>query len=106
MPQLSLKVPIFRRWGKKFFVATDSLFFAEVPPIRPVNTITNSEVTWLVYPFAKEGDRFSMGDPELQFTTWADVETSLREGTAPEPDEVLLEVLQKKQKYKLPVRTA
>lgn len=26
MPQLALKVPIFRRWGKRFFVAVDTTF--------------------------------------------------------------------------------
>lgn len=31
MPQLSLKVPVFRRWGKKFFVAADRLFFSSLP---------------------------------------------------------------------------
>ena len=53
MPQLSLKVPVFRRWGKKFFVVVDAAFYAAMPPIREVSSVENSEVTWLVYPLPR-----------------------------------------------------
>ena len=36
MPQLSLKVPVFRRWGKRFFVVVDDPFFTALPRIRHV----------------------------------------------------------------------
>ena len=48
MPQLALKVPVIRRLGKRFFVAVDSSFFAEMPTFRTVDQGT-SEITWLVY---------------------------------------------------------
>jgi len=94
MPQLALKVPIFRRWGKKFFVAVDSLFFDALPTMNTVDAIANSEVTWLVYPVEYQRDRrvFLVGSPRVVFTTWEDVAGALREGAPPSPNEVLEEL--------------
>jgi hypothetical protein len=94
MPQLQLKVPVFRRWGKKFFVVVDSQFFGALPTIKP-SSLTNSELIWLNYPIRKSGDSYMMQDPEVVGTQWEDVLTSLREGQAPERDEILLELQQK-----------
>lgn len=91
IPQLQLKVPVFRRWGKKFFVVVDSQFFRSLPEFR-TTTAANSEVTWLVYPLALAGEVYSMQDVSPVFTEWADVETSLREGRAPDPSEILTEL--------------
>lgn len=101
MPQLNLKVPVFRRWGKKFFVAVDTSFFAAMPAIRNVNSLSNSEVTWLVYPFGVANGSFTPGQPEVKFTLWEDVLGALREGTAPTPEEVLAEIRLKLPKLKL-----
>jgi len=46
IPQLSLKVPVFRRWGKKFFVVVDTLFLDALPHFESTSP-ANSEVTWL-----------------------------------------------------------
>lgn len=92
MPQLALKVPIFRRWGKRFFVAVDSTFFGTLPNIR-TQTQSNAEVTWLVYPFehlATGG--YQMNDPTAYHTLWDDVLDSLREGQPPEKNEFLKEL--------------
>jgi hypothetical protein len=106
MPQLSLKIPVFRRWGKKFFVATDSLFFAQVPKIRTINSFANSEVTWMVYPFEEYDGHFQMGEPKVVYTLWDDVLTALREGVAPDPAEILDEIERKREEKSLPVLTA
>ncbi len=92
MPQLSLKVPIFRRWGKRFFVAVDETFFDEMPPMRQLDTIDNSEVTWLVYGFDRKDDRFQMVLKRPVFTHWDEVVSALREGIAPKPSEMLSEL--------------
>jgi hypothetical protein len=92
MPQLSLKVPVFRRWGKKFFVAVDQTFFDALPAMQTVTDIENSEVTWLVYPFKKNGKVFEMGFPRVVFTLWDEVVAALREGSAPKPGEMLAEL--------------
>lgn len=89
MPQLNLKVPVFRRWGKKFFVAVDSIFFENLPKIRSVESQNNSEITWLVYPIGKIGSRCKMHDPKVVYTVWDDVATALREGKAPDPSEII-----------------
>jgi len=92
MPQLALKVPIFRRWGKKFFVAVDAAFFDALPPLKTVSP-DNAEITWLAYPFARGSQGgFSMGKPAIYHTLWDDVLASLREGEAPERSELLDEI--------------
>jgi len=103
MPQLALKVPVFRRWGKKFFVAVDQCFFEALPTIKRVDDPANSEVTWLVYPFALVEGRFKMGDPRPVFTIWEDIQAALREGREPSPDDILTELTRIQQKKGLPV---
>lgn len=89
MPQLSLKVPVFRRWAKRFFVAVDSSLFATLPPMQP-RRVSEAEVTWLVYPFGhRETGGYSMGDPTVVHTHWEDVQAALREGEAPDPEQLL-----------------
>jgi hypothetical protein len=91
IPQLQLKVPVFRRWGKKFFVVVDSQFFRSLPEFR-TTTPANSELTWLVYPLAQQGEIYQMQGVQPTYTEWADVETSLREGRAPDPSEIITEL--------------
>src|SRR5437016_5519782 len=91
MPQLSLKVPVFRRWGKRFFVVVDEAFFTTLPKIRRVTGKENSEITWLVYELNRNasGVGYSLNDPDVIFTLWDDVLTALREGEAPQQSDVL-----------------
>jgi restriction endonuclease NotI len=92
MPQLALKVPIFRRWGKRFFVATDSAFFSELPAMSPQSP-GNGEVTWLGYEFGRGLDGgYRMAPPKVVHTLWDDVEIALREGRAPEKSELLAQL--------------
>jgi Restriction endonuclease NotI len=91
IPQLQLKVPVFRRWGKKFFVVVDSQFFRSLPDFR-TTTPANSELTWLVYPLVHLDEAYQMQDVQPIYTEWADVETSLREGRAPDPSEIISEL--------------
>ncbi len=92
MPQLALKVPIFRRWGKRFFVAVDSTLFDTLPRMR-TQTAGNSEVTWLVYRFGRQSDGgYRMEDPIVRHALWDDVLEALREGRPPERDELLHEL--------------
>ena len=94
MPQLQLKVPVFRRWGKKFFVVVDTQFFGALPTFKP-STMTNSELIWLNYPIRKSGTAYVLSEPKVIGTQWDDVLTSLREGEAPEKEEILSELQQK-----------
>jgi Restriction endonuclease NotI len=94
MPQLQLKVPVFRRWGKKFFVVVDSLFFRELPVMK-TTSISNSEIIWLNYAIELQSNAFRMRDPLVAGTTWDEVVNSLREGIAPEPQEIISELQRK-----------
>jgi hypothetical protein len=100
MPQLALKVPIFRRWGKRFFVATDSTFFSELPAMNPQSS-GNSEVTWLSYDFERQREGgYRMQSPTVVHTLWDDVETALREGKAPEKSELLAQLTESATRFK------
>lgn len=91
-PQLQLKVPVFRRWGKKFFVVVDRLFFDELPVFKET-TKSNSEITWLVYDLKKQGYAFELSDLRTSFTNWDTVQNTIREeGRSPEPDEIIAEL--------------
>ena len=103
MPQLQLKVPIFRRWGKKFFVVSDTLFFKSLPKF-PVVSQANSELTWLTYPIAASGTNFKMQNPIIVHSAWDDVNNALREGKPPEPAEILAELQTKLHKSKSMIR--
>lgn len=91
MPQLQLKLPVFRRWGKKFFVVVDELFFNALPPFKTTST-ANSEITWLVYPFKFRENKYEMGTPKIVYSEWDEIKNALREGLAPEPQEVINEL--------------
>lgn len=98
VPQLQLKVPVFRRWGKRFFVVVDSQFFGSLPSF-PTTTVANSEVTWLTYPISKDGPDYAMQDVNVVYSQWDDVQNALREGIAPDPAEIVEEL---QSKLKLP----
>jgi Restriction endonuclease NotI len=100
MPQLAIKVPIFRRWGKRFFVATDSAFFSELPMI-PHQSAGNSEVTWLTYELGRGPDGgYRMLAPTVVHTLWDDVEIALHEGKAPEKSDLLAQLTVSAKKLK------
>jgi len=107
MPQLALKTPLFRRWGKKVFVAVDSRFFDALPsiPTDECQSFENSEVTWMVYPFDAGDEGYHIGRPRIVFTFWDDVLTALREGVAPAPAEVIADIERKQREKNLPVLT-
>jgi len=92
MPQLFLKVPVFRRWGKKFFVVVDDHFFSNLPKFRKASSASNSELTWLSYSFKRTGPDYLMQGPDIHYSLWDDVQSALREGVAPEREEVEAEL--------------
>ncbi len=91
MPQLQLKVPVFRRWGKKFFVVVDAQFFSRLPTMKQAS-LSNSEIVWLSYPIKLHGENYNLDEPQVFGSHWDDVMTALREGNAPEKDEILREL--------------
>jgi hypothetical protein len=51
MPQLQIKVPTLRRWGKKVAVIIDEGFYASIGVMRQVGDVSNCDVAWFVVGF-------------------------------------------------------
>ena len=48
LPQLQVKVPTLRRWGKKMAVLVDEQFFSTLAPMEEVTDVSNSDIVWFV----------------------------------------------------------
>jgi hypothetical protein len=48
MPQLQIKVPTLRRWGKKMAVVVDEQFMSSLGRMETVPDISNADVAWFV----------------------------------------------------------
>lgn len=48
MPQLMIKVPSLRRWGKKMVVVIDRPFLDAMDDMEPVDHISNCDIIWVV----------------------------------------------------------
>lgn len=48
MPQLQIKVPTLRRWGKKMAVVVDKAFWESLGEMRSVKNISNADIVWFV----------------------------------------------------------
>ena len=82
MPQLMIKVPALRRWGKKVIVAIHDDFFGWLPPC-PVVDESNAELTWLVYRAEDQGDRYRLHLKQTVPTTLENAITSLTAAVPP-----------------------
>lgn len=92
MPQLQLKVPVFRRWGRRFFVVVDSQFFNSLPQF-PAERAGAGELTWLIYPIERAGENYELGNVRVVHSQWEQVGHALRvEGTPPTQQEVVQEL--------------
>jgi len=82
MPQLMIKVPALRRWGKKVLVAIHEDFFRWLPEC-PVLDESNAELTWLVYRAEDRGDCYRLALQRSVPTTLEDAVTSLTAAVPP-----------------------
>lgn len=94
MPQLENKVPVFRRWGIKFFVIVDTFFSEQLPMIKETSK-GNSEVTWLICDYAREGNIMKLNSISPKYTIFEDVQAALRTDIPPEKSEILGELREK-----------
>jgi hypothetical protein len=69
MPQLLVKVPTLRRWGKKMAVVIDEDFFAELGRMDRVPDISNCDVAWFIVRFEENRDAFTVQRKEVFLTT-------------------------------------
>lgn len=71
MPQLQIKVPTLRRWGKKMAVVVDRAFFDSVGEMDNVADISNADIAWFIVRFEEvEGGKYSrIVRDEVRYTT-------------------------------------
>lgn len=70
MPQLQIKVPTLRRWGKKMAVVVDRAFFDSIGEMDDVPHISNADIAWFIVKFEDEGgDRVRLVRDEVRYTT-------------------------------------
>ncbi|MBX9659136.1 MAG: hypothetical protein K2X00_11265 [Nitrospiraceae bacterium] len=53
MPQLQIKVPTLRRWGKKMAVVVDVPFFRSMGAMRTVSDVSNADIVWFLVDFVR-----------------------------------------------------
>jgi hypothetical protein len=70
MPQLQIKVPTLRRWGKKMAVIVDKGFWESLGEIRPVSHLSNADIAWFIVDYEGPVDgRYRLIPLEAVFTT-------------------------------------
>lgn len=71
MPQLQIKVPTLRRWGKKMAVVVDEPFFQSLGPMDKVDDVSNCDIVWVIVRFTEQDGsgtaEISLAD--LRYTT-------------------------------------
>lgn len=66
MPQLQIKVPTLRRWGKRTAVVVDEHFFGALGRMQHVHDISNADVAWFV---VRYDDRHRLARGSVYLTT-------------------------------------
>ena len=68
MPQLQIKVPTLRRWGKKMAVVVDEDFIGNMGRMRTVADASNADVAWFVVRFDESGSAPRLARGPVYFT--------------------------------------
>jgi len=71
MPQLQIKVPTLRRWGKKMAVVVDRAFFDSIGEMDHVADISNADIAWFIVRFedVPGNPRTRLVRDEVRYTT-------------------------------------
>jgi len=69
MPQLQIKVPTLRRWGKKMAVVVDRSFFAALGSMDDVSDVSNCDIAWFVVDYDESSGEFILGPGFVRMTT-------------------------------------
>ena len=71
MPQLQIKVPTLRRWGKKMAVVVDKHFFNSLGHMEEVGDLSSGDIAWFTVDFEEEsgGRRFRLVRDSIHVTT-------------------------------------
>jgi hypothetical protein len=84
MPQLQIKVPTLRRWGKRMAVVVDRSFFSSIGTMSTFDHISNADIAWFIVDFASvDGEpRYTLTKHAVFYTTLEDAVIGLTGGTA------------------------
>lgn len=69
MPQLQIKVPTLRRWGKKMAVVVDEGFFDALGNMEDAGHVSNADLAWFVCRFVQGGASINLEPAFVKFTT-------------------------------------
>jgi hypothetical protein len=92
MPQLQIKVPTLRRWGKKMAVVVDEAFFDALGDMQRVHHISNGDIVWFVVGYDDGDTQAKIAPREYVVTTLEDSVTGLTAGEAVSKEEFEIEI--------------
>lgn len=69
MPQLQIKVPTLRRWGKKMAVVVDESFFAALGAMEEVKDASNADIAWVIVELIERGETADLAIKTIKYTT-------------------------------------
>src|ERR1700677_4297088 len=69
MPQLQIKVPTLRRWGKKMAVVVDEAFFSALGAMDDVKEPSNADIGWFIVRLRENGKVATLEPAFVRFTT-------------------------------------
>lgn len=84
MPQLMIKVPTLRRWGKKMVVVVDAAFFNALDQMHQETHISNCDIVWIIVDYREEVGS-AHAELEVTRTVFATLEESMKALTAGTP---------------------
>ena len=91
MPQLQIKVPTLRRWGKKMAVVVDAPFFKSLGKISRGKHVSNADIVWFVVGYAGASNTLEI--VERIYTTLESSVDALTAGQAVTKDEFEKEIV-------------
>ncbi len=69
MPQLQIKVPTLRRWGKKLALVVDKAFYDEFGEAPQANDVSNADIIWFVVDYKASDNNAKLKQHSLRMTT-------------------------------------
>lgn len=85
MPQLQIKVPTLRRWGKKMVVVVDVAFFKSMGTMRTVDDVSNGDIVWCLVDFEQPAPGKPFELKVLQPSTYTTMEAAIEGLTGGNP---------------------
>jgi hypothetical protein len=81
MPQLQIKVPTLRRWGKKMAVVVDRSFFNALGQMDSVSDVSNSDILWFIVDYKESNNKIQLAPGDVRYTTLERAVEGLTSGT-------------------------